>query len=336
MATCFTDVLNRHYKAALRALMTFGLPILFIYLVLRTIDVRDTLRMLSEVSLPLVVAGFVTNFVCFLAWNRLWQYLLKIYGIECSLGRLLQIFFAGLFTGFFIPGNLGSFVGVLYLRADGHPVRQSFLTVLVKNSLHVVVTIGFGLSALFVFPGLGYKDSAPWAVAALVAGVVTGAIVYRFRMGIGCGLNQFIESRLHRMAYKFAIAEGGGIYRDLRQLTTSQVVSLLALSIPFKAAEFFGLYLYALSLHTRLSFWAVTACMSITVLVTMLPVSISGIGTREVSLVFLFSTLGERPELAVALSMLVLLNLVVWRALGMFTWIKSPLRWHAKGPAVES
>lgn len=336
MATHFGDVWNRHSRAALRALLTFGLPILFIYLILRTTDLRDTLRMLSDANLPLVVAGLVTSFVCILAWNRLWQFLLKIYGIEYGLGRLLQILFAGLFAGFFIPGDVGSFVSVLYLRADGHPVRQSLLTVLLKNSAQVAVTIGFGLSALFVFPGLVHVDSALWAVAVLAALAVTCAIVYWRRLDIAPRLKQLVESRLHRIAYQFAIAEVGGIYRDLRLLTVFQVVGILVVSVLVRAIELFGLYLFALSLHIQLSFWTITACMSIMILVTMLPVSISGIGTREASLVFLFSALGERPELAVALSMLVLLNVVVWRALGMFAWIKSPPRWRVQGPAVGS
>ena len=74
----------------------------------------------------------------------------------------------------------------------------------------------------------------------------------------------------------------------------------------------FGLYFVSIFCLTKgllldLSFFQVILIMTITSLITMIPISFLGIGTRDAGLIAVFSFFGHTPDQAVALSMALLL-----------------------------
>lgn len=301
------------------------MSLVFVYLILGRIDLYKMAQIISDANLLLVITAFALTFITFLMWTWLWKILLDIYGIHYSLWRLFQIFLIGFFAGSFMPGNLGTFVTVLYLRADGHSVRRSILTIFLRLLTRLVTTVVFGLASMFVFPVFTVAKSTLGAFFLLCLCVGIVIISYKCRRAIGLIVKQPIDSYLLSKARKLAIVDIGKLYADLHRLTLGQIIYVSGIAVVIKGIEFFTLYLMALSVHTRLSFWAVTACMSVMVVVTMFPVSLSGLGPREATLVFLFSVLDESSELAIAVSLLILLNIIVWRIIGMFAWIRLPV-----------
>ena len=71
---------------------------------------------------------------------------------------------------------------------------------------------------------------------------------------------------------------------------------------------FLNRYFLLMSLQIPLSFIEMTACVSLSTLFTFLPISVSGIGTRDVSLIYLFSFYGLKMEQAVAFSTMILVT----------------------------
>jgi uncharacterized protein (TIRG00374 family) len=67
-----------------------------------------------------------------------------------------------------------------------------------------------------------------------------------------------------------------------------------------------GCYLIALSLSLNISYWYVLISVAISSLIAILPISISGLGTREATFIFLFSIINIVPEEAVSFSLLIL------------------------------
>jgi uncharacterized membrane protein YbhN (UPF0104 family) len=68
------------------------------------------------------------------------------------------------------------------------------------------------------------------------------------------------------------------------------------------------------------------ACMAITTLLQLIPISnVMGIGTREVSLVYLFGLAGISGEVAIGFSFLIVLALLAQDVVGLLLWWRYPV-----------
>jgi uncharacterized membrane protein YbhN (UPF0104 family) len=75
----------------------------------------------------------------------------------------------------------------------------------------------------------------------------------------------------------------------------------------------YGCFMLALSLGLNISYWYLLVSLAISSAVAILPISISGLGTREATFILLFSLIAIVPEEAISFSLLVL----AWNLLPM-------------------
>tara|TARA_B100002052_G_C15666700_1_gene499864 strand:+ start:555 stop:764 length:210 start_codon:yes stop_codon:yes gene_type:complete len=67
--------------------------------------------------------------------------------------------------------------------------------------------------------------------------------------------------------------------------------------------------------------------MAIANLISFIPISISGLGTRDTTLIFLFGIIGIKEELAFSYSFAVfILFFVLGGLIGSFAWWRKPLK----------
>lgn len=106
-----------------------------------------------------------------------------------------------------------------------------------------------------------------------------------------------------RKEIQFSFYEFYGGIKSIKQQTFILVTSytLIAWIITY-----FNFWLLSLSLGLDLPFWYILASAPLISLFGLLPVSISGLGTREAACIFLFSFMNIIPELSVSFSLLVL------------------------------
>jgi hypothetical protein len=77
-------------------------------------------------------------------------------------------------------------------------------------------------------------------------------------------------------------------------------------------------YLIALALNTKISFGAILWILAIVVVVQMIPISISGIGVREGTFVFLLGHYGILPTVAFSLSLIIFFFQILIGGIGGF------------------
>ena len=108
-----------------------------------------------------------------------------------------------------------------------------------------------------------------------------------------------------------------------------RVLYAFLLCLPIHMVAFISKYLLARSLGIDVSFFSITLITAIVWLLISIPITISGAGVRELSMVYMFSLYGVDAEAATALSiysyiiglllgMLGLLFIINWRN----TWFK--------------
>ena len=84
------------------------------------------------------------------------------------------------------------------------------------------------------------------------------------------------------------------------------------------------IYYLSNGLNLELSFFQVVLIMTITSLITLIPISFFGIGTRDAGLLVVFKWFGYAPEQAVALSMALLLLRIAIVCMGSIFWFIDP------------
>ena len=108
-----------------------------------------------------------------------------------------------------------------------------------------------------------------------------------------------------------------------------RVLYAFLLCLPIHMVAFISKYLLARSLGIDLSFFSITLITAIVWLVTAIPITISGAGVRELSMIYLFSLYGVGAEAATALSVYTYIISLLLGTLGLLfvidwrnTWFK--------------
>ena len=111
----------------------------------------------------------------------------------------------------------------------------------------------------------------------------------------------------------------------IKAVNTNQLVLATFMTFFGWVLYFLTMYLLALSIDINISFLYLATCVSIAAVITLIPISIAGIGTRDVTLIILFSYLGLSKELAVSFSIMILFMYAVNGLIGLAAWLKKPV-----------
>jgi len=114
--------------------------------------------------------------------------------------------------------------------------------------------------------------------------------------------------------------------QSLKTLSWGSFVNNFLLSFAGWFIYFFQIYIVAKALSIPINFLYISIFVTISSFFALLPITISGIGSRDLVLITLFSELGIVKEKAIALSLLILLILIIGGAWGWLAGFFRPLK----------
>jgi uncharacterized membrane protein YbhN (UPF0104 family) len=264
-------------------------PVLIAW-VLVTSDLGEVAAALTGVSPARIglIGLLVLPGLCLKAWR--WERLLHALGLRLPSARVVLVGVYAIALGFLSPGRVGEFAKIAFVRREaGLSLPMGALTVVADRVLDLFVLF------LVLVTGLARFVRGMTPVAALLAGLAAAALcaaipalVWRFRpRSPASGVE--------------AIARPGPIMLFLG-------ISLAATTVHFGQST-----LLAWELGLDLTFWQVGFAVSLAAIVALLPVTIMGIGTREVALIYALGLFGIDRTGAVSFSLLVFaVHLVVF------------------------
>lgn len=291
---------------------------LFIFVLYR-IDIGKSINMLMKVNIMWLSIAAILVFPLILAKAYRWKLLLKAQDIDLSLWKLARLFCIGLWGGFVAIGQLGDFIKVIYLKNEGFSLAKSFMSVFIDRIFDLVILIIFAYAGIFILPQLFHHQML---LLSFVSCIVLLVVVFVIRK------RRFVVSKVcsYLLSRKFINKTK---FDNLLNITIgSREYLLRALLFSFIPAIIYLLriYLLAVGVNIDMPYYYLIACIAIASIVSIIPISICGIGTRDAALVFLFSLLGENREAAVSLSLLMLLMMVINGLIGYFVWTKYPIK----------
>jgi hypothetical protein len=165
------------------------------------------------------------------------------------------------------------------------------------------------LIGMIVFPfGYSMLEKTPvlWTMPVLFIGfIVSSFILFKFRLGTRLKIMLTVHDYFEYYFAKRAVLVKGLIY-----------------SIAIQMIVIFSVYLLATGLTLDISFLSVAIFIPIISIVTLIPVSISGIGLREGAFVLLFSTIGISPDKAMTLSLIWFVSVVLGSLWGLVEYLR--------------
>jgi uncharacterized membrane protein YbhN (UPF0104 family) len=218
-----------------------------------------------------------------------WQLLARPLGFHQSLGRFTSYYFIGMFFNLVLPTSVGGdVVRAWYLDGKSGQRLNAFLSVLVDRAsgLMVLLMVACGGVLLVPLPLPAWVTASVWACA---AGSVVGLAA--------------LPVALHwtsRFARVRRLAAGARTYLRYPGL----VVGTAGLSLVVQSANVVLVWLVGLAMDAPVPgayYWILVPMVS---LLTLMPVSVNGMGIREGSTVLLLAPLGVSESTALCLAVL--------------------------------
>jgi len=290
-------------------------------LILSKIDLSGTFLVFSATKVFYLPFIFFLTVPLILAKTFRWRYLLKMQQIDYGFKASLLTFLAGSYVGVITPGRIGELARVYYLKQERKiSVGQSLSSLFMDRILDALILLFFACSGLLIFSVSRKLTLLVVALAVLLAfgGTLSLRRKYAQRMLGFLSRFSFFKKLAHHVGSTFDDFYGG-----IEKMRGWRLTFPLLLSLSAYLIGFFQCYLISVALNISISFSYLVFCVAIASLVSLIPITIAGIGTRDATLIGLFAVLGLEPESAVSFSLtyLFVFNISV-AFMGLFAWWK--------------
>lgn len=289
----------------LRWLLRLIGPALLI-LFIATSDLGRLVEILRDARLwPILLSLLLLPpFLILKSWR--WSRLLREMGIPLPLPTACALYMVGIFYGATTPGQAGDLLKAVYIRDRGHPMPPALLSVVIDRLFDLLLMAATATIGIFALGRLLPTRELQNAVVVLMAiglAVVTALLVAR-------GPRQWA---LTVVLPKIAPRLKATLDRWNSQLAALTLRPRLIgeLSLVTVASAFFTFYrlwlLFAALGLDRVPLYVVVGISALIAVLQVLPISIGGVGVRDVALVAALAPYGYDQEQALTLSALFLL-----------------------------
>jgi uncharacterized protein (TIRG00374 family) len=249
--------------------------------------------------------------------SKKWQLLLNALDIQMRLGDLSRLYWAATFFQNFLPSSVGGDIVRLTVMRKSQRLAAVAASMFVERFTGFVTLVCLALVALALRPEYFYlvdKDAIVWTILSFI--VLSLAIFMYF----GEHVASYLIARMPknnglvcRSLAKFdRLMSSIGIYRKKKKA----IIFTFMLSLFFYTTLVVFQYLTFISLGIDIPLKEVIFFAPIIPLISLLPVSLNGIGIAEGAFVILYTQLGVSPEEALAAALVRRLLLLVFSLYG--------------------
>ena len=278
---------------------------------------------------------FFPIFTAYFVWIRglRWHTVMGAVGIEYPLWRSSLVWAIGFFAASVTPAKVGDTLRAYYLSRDtGCNFGQSFLTIFVDRLIDVVIVLISGAVTLVLFSAYYIHMSSMWIILILVVGVFIALYMLTRRDLVKTLIGPLYRALAPRKYRDELSVHFNSFYDSLRLcLRDRRRMGLaFAYALFFWGGVVFLAYTVTRVLGIEVPFGYVLLMMPTVTLVELIPISVSGLGTREAAVIYFFSVVGIGSAQAVGFSITYLLAGTYLTALvGFVGWLFRPARFGA-------
>jgi uncharacterized protein (TIRG00374 family) len=229
------------------------------------------------------------------------------------------------------PGKAGDAVRALYLRSDsGRPLGEALLTVFVDRLWDLgFILAGGAVTALIFSQRYIQIPSAPLFAFGAVAIALAAAVATNRRWMRALLKPAF--SVLGPARYRDDLSTSFHAFYDALRVygaSPRRSAVMAAMTLACWALIFLLAVYTSVLLSIPVSPGYIVLMMPIVTLVELIPFSISGLGTRDATVIYFFSVVGVGSAEAVGFSIVyVVIGTYLTALVGFALWMRHPIRW---------
>ncbi|MCG2713797.1 MAG: flippase-like domain-containing protein [Candidatus Omnitrophica bacterium] len=309
------------FKKIASILLRVGISIILLVILFKfnKININDLVNDIKGTNKLLLIIGFVIFFLSYILGFLRWRMLLKAASICIPLKKLISSFSGGVFFNVFLPSTIG---GDIVRSADLAEHTQKAKTVIatvfldrLSGYIGLVVIISI---AILLKKDLVHDNVVFSSVIVILALLVIVLLV-------------LFNNRIYSVITKFLSTPGAGkikeTIKDLHQEIhifrnhKKVIIYNLALSILIQVIQPLSIYFIACSLGLKVNFIYFLIFLPIIGAITLIPISIGGLGLREGLFVVYFAKVGVIKQLALAMSFLSGSFVLIYASIGGLIYV---------------
>jgi hypothetical protein len=286
---------------------------------LNKIDFKVLIDDIKNADRVFLVLGFACLPLVHLLSCWRWHLLLKAAEINISSKKLISSFCGGIFFSIFLPSTIGGdLVRTADLATNTQKTKKVIATVFLDRLSGYIGLVLVVLPAILLGSSLIGDRIVYFSVAVIVMILVVALMllfntflyekISRFLSVFGSGRIIQLIKEMHREIH---------VFRNHKKM----IVANLALSFIIQLIFPLGVYFTSLSLGVNINIFYFFIFIPIISAVTLLPISLGGLGLRESLYVVYFAKAGVIKQLALAMSLLSFSFIVFSGAIGGIIYV---------------
>lgn len=296
---------NSSLPKTLKLLVRLIVSAVILGAIVARLDTSQVARILPTVSPVLLAASFLLLLGDRMIMAYRWHILIRAKGIDIPFSRVVHMYFVSAFLGLFMPSSVApDFIRVYLATRHGCPTPDALSSVFLDRFLAFLTLAGLSFlssvlahaftDALHVPAWMLMATSGPMLAAVLIAAAVrydTSALERR-------ASGRFASKILHTIAdFKSSLLS----YK--RSMSSIGLVAMVCLINHF--VYIMTSYTVALALHIEVSFLYLCITVPLVSFLTLVPISLAGLGIQEGAYLFFFSRMGVSSQEAFGIAILI-------------------------------
>lgn len=285
------------------------LLVIFVWIIC-SVNIKEAIKVLLKANIYLVIIAFLLNNLSNLFLTAKWYRLATPLKIKSSFFDLLALNYISMFYSIFVPGqSSGELIKGLKLASKEGGVQKVWVPIFIDKITNLLIIFVIGFIAILYDDVLRKNTLIFFTVASLtlLLGLITiilfsnktGKIVKIFKDIFVNILKKFLKLDPN-IVKNFSV----NYFEDYKNHKLLMIETILW-SFLIKLPHILVYYYLASSLNINLSLIQSAWLFAIVSVATLIPISFSGLGVREGTVVVLLSQIGIQSYTALSLSMLI-------------------------------
>jgi len=309
-------------KKILSIFLRIGISVilLFFYFKINKINVPDLLKNIKNADKYLLFWAFCIFTLSYILCLFRWEMLLKAVKIHLPLKRIIISFSGGIFFSLFLPSTIGGdLIRSIDLATHTKRPKEVIATVLLDRLSGYTGLVALALLSLVLGWRFVHDNKNVLFCVAIITAILIAILSVLF--------NRFLYSKIN----KFLHSPNAGRIRELIKNLHQEIhyfkhhkrviVNNLFFSILVQAASPIAFFITALSLGIKMNIVYFFIFLPIIGAITLLPISIGGLGVRETVTTIFFVKAGMVKDLAGAMSIINSFFIFVCGAIGGLIYV---------------
>lgn len=306
-----------------KRLLKFLGPLLFIFLFFRVVDPQATVRVLREIRPDIALLSVLLFPVVNAALTIRWWLICRLLKINVGFKILFQIYFISWFLSALPFVGISPLAKLIYLKDEDQTVGPASVSIIIDKLFDIIGFMAFGLFALVYFPHHLFENLQIWFYSGGLLLLIL--VIWMFGGRIWAAFMSLLKNYANKSLQKLSLGFEKEMVGFWTRFNLLSFAFILGISIAIGLLRSLVLYTLAIALGLDLSFGFIVACRALIGIVNIIPISISGLGTRDAILLMTLPLAGVSKEAAVALGFLAFLWIIGSKFCGVIFWLKRPL-----------